>query len=289
MKKKLTLFSMLCLAAFAVVPAVAETYRDGLIAAQRAIDKLITPAVIPWVELNTPNAANIATVLKGLEDWALYCDRAIVTTHPNYPFHSYPTLVEQSPLPIIGGIKTLAVSDNYADAEGWRLIAAISVSIAHVTGSNIVVLDSEAALKASPECDLSKLRVSLRELERTGLEYWFYLPHIKPGADYEFTTKLVETIHAALPTARFTLGKSGVPNGLDDPEQAALRIAMRRATGDQTIELLYFTQDGTIGRTEVFEVDELQEELSLRLQPAIVYPGWSNWLWSGAAWAEAQK
>lgn len=264
-----------------------KTFKDGLVKAQEVITALITPDFMPWVELNKPSNENVDYVLKGIEAWAPHCDRVIVTTAPDYWTWTYAALVA-SPLPIIGGIKTFAVMDDFADAAGWRLIAAISAAIVQKTGTNIIVLDSEVSLKGQTGIHIPRLSQSIKELARLAddVEFWFYFPHIQPDALRESTIRLTTTMHAAVPTARFFLGKSGVPNGLDDPKQLLLREDMIRITNDQTCELLYITPDGyTKAGTRVFTVDELQEHLPQRPPGHIVvYPSFEHWQWAANAW-----
>ena len=200
------------------------------------------PNVIPWLEVNAPQTALkrwypepartrpsmtvIDYCIQGLEHWAKVTDTAVVSTKPGKVTALYPQLMRRKPagISIVGGLKTYILEGtapgdkrpyDFADPNGWRLIAEGAKKIVEITGNNVVVLENETSLgayhngRAAIDCD--KLAKSLKVLRETGIEFWWNLPRILEDTQQfpnrkDDTSRLVRTIAEALPNCVFLTG-----------------------------------------------------------------------------------
>jgi hypothetical protein len=259
---------------------------------------------IVWLEVPTPNAANLDRAIEALTIWDT--ETAILTTWPAYIANLYIPLAQRKPagMQIIGGIKTYrALRESYSDPGGWQQIAASCLRIAEQTGTPICLLDNEPALekyhRGEASIDYDELATSLKPLANSGLMFWWYQPEIldddppedgAPGFPdrLEQTTRLVETVAKAVPRSVFSMGYAAWHGWeLNERDVVARRLATIALVGaDRVQDRLFVTADGRFGRNNKrchtpAEARQLSERL---IGPMIYYPGSGDWLSTGRAY-----
>ncbi len=249
-------------------------------AADHATKRL--PTIVPWLEVNVPRsplgryypepartrpgARLIDFCVEGLVEWAKITNIAIITTKPGQVDHLYPELMRRKPesMFIIGGLKTYTLPGassgdtrpyDFADAAGWRDIAAEALRISGITGTNVIVFENETALTpyhaGKATIDLARLRAALEPLRDTGLETWWNLPTILadsskfPNRRRE-TARLVATIAEVLPNARFMAGSTMWPGWQKNAHTEVDRRRQLRSvlTTARMVERLIVAADG---------------------------------------------
>jgi len=237
-------------------------------------------------------------VLEGLNHWAKTSSWAIVSTKPGSLKGFYEYLMPRKPkeLGIIGGVSTYSLPGctdkansstyNFADAEEWRRITERCLHISRVTGCRTVLLENETALRrfyGGEAIDLAALRQALIPLRESGLTILWYLPTIAEPTKSDpnrtqRTASLVQTIHKALPNARFVVGHIGYPDWKNDKTLDWRRQVMLGAF--PCVEYLFATHDGIYkgARKPVWTPDSaIAEADRLNLDSLIIYPGFYAW------------
>ncbi len=289
------------------------------------------PKLLPWLELNSRSlivedvwgsvegSEGRATYgqycIRGLEYWSQVTDVAMITTSPGGLSGTYEYLMANRPagMRIIGGIKTYSLpgctaSDprpwNFADAEGWKVIAGQCQHIANTTGTNIVVLENETALtpfhSEGRRIDFQELESSLAVLHATGIEYWWYLPAISESTPkipdlQEQSITFIETILRAVPNSRFVVAYIGWSGWQNNRRTEAIRRQMMIQTVGQSriVDFLYVTpdgywrwDDGTSRYAHTWQDVSTEIEGLPGLAWVSMYPGGKNWVAVARQFAE---
>ncbi len=213
---------------------------------------------------------------------------------------------------IIGGIKTHLLPGaqrdddrpyDFADAEGWQIIADEAERIAEITGVNIVVLESETAMspfvQGEESIDFAKLAESLVPLAETNVQTWWWLPWIMSNDPVSFpdrqvvSTALVATVAETVPNSTFLTEYASYFGWRSFSGVVARRRAMfDLVEGDRAQDGLFVAPDGwlTVGEQDrrVFTTEEaIGEALALPGNGIRIYTGAAQWVLVGREFAEA--
>lgn len=294
---------------------------DGMFDSQPASVRVeVTKWLVPWTELNLParpalefyTAAQGAepgmTVmefgLEGLSEWSAVTREAVITTVLENVPYLYPDLIEQAPagMRIVGGFKTTVLPGtapyqpstyDFSDAAAWQQIADGVAQTALLTGTNIVLLENETSLRpfylGQESIDFAELEQSLAPLRETGVEIWWWIPHLIwnqpefPTA-YADTAAMIETMKAAVPNSRFLTAYAGWFYW-EPEDDGLLRDTMVGMVGSENVkDGLFVTADGNWYRTNspptrgyttgeaILEMRELPDD-SMR-----IYPPGGDWI-----------
>ena len=240
------------------------------------------PKILPWLEINGwwlifndtwgPVEGSEGDVtygeycIRGLNYWVKVTDTAILTAHPDGLDGAFEFMMANKPagMSIYGGISTYSLpgctSDDtrpwdFADADGWKFIAAEAQHITSVTGNNVCVLENELALtpfhRDGKTIDFDKLGQSLGALRDTGIEFWWYLPSIQNNCDEipdmrARSIEFVNTVATALPNCRFIVGYIGYlgwqNNYGDEVTRRQMMIGMLGQS--RVLDYMFVTRDG---------------------------------------------
>ncbi len=314
--QRMILCAMLCMTAIACDSRQLSTPKSA-----RADQIAISPSFIPWVEINNPKM-KLSKVnpdldrrqgedtlrdhnLRGLKLWGQVCDKVIVTTRPGKVESLYPDLMKNKPrhLQIIGGLKTYILpgassSDkrryDFAHAHTWKDIVDQARRIVQITGTNIVVLENETALKpfhqGKSKIDFDQLRLAMAPLKESGIQFWWWWPAVLNNTS-KFsnrqlqTAQLTSVISKAVPNSIFIGAYHAWHHGLSDKSNLKRRQSMVDITTESRLhEILYVQPDGfvhysLIKKKQCYkpgDISSLSEQHPD--ETYILYPGVANWV-----------
>jgi hypothetical protein len=260
----------------------------------------------PDAELSRPDISFLDHCLEGLAPWDTVTDTVILVTKPGKSRFFYTELMRRRPsdLHIIGGLKTHLLPGgepkdkrpyDFADPPTWRRLAREAAQIAGITGTNVVVLDNETALKrynqGEATIDYDKLRRSLAPLRETGVQFWWH--PIRVHADtasfpdrHKHSVRLVKTIVDAVPDSVFLTaytawhGWERNRGGEVDLRRELIDLVGPRRVHDR----LFVTSDGYWHWKDGRKRRCFTPEEAHRAIPALpgkvieIYPGAVNWV-----------
>ena len=276
---------------------------------------------IPWVEINSPRM-KLSQVnpdadrkhgqislrdhcITGLKRWSKITDKAIVTTRPGKVETLYPDLMQHKPkqLEIIGGLKTYILpgaspSDkrryDFTDKTGWKRIVKEAKRIVQITGTNVIVLENETALKPFHQgkfkIDFDRLRHSLAPLKESGIEFWWWWPAVLNNtSDFpdreKQTAQLTSAVADAVPNSIFIGSYHAWQSRQRDPNNLRRRQTMIDILGPARLhEILYVQPDGFVHysnfkKKQCYRAEEVQPFLDEHPKVKyILYPGVRNWV-----------
>lgn len=182
----------------------------------------VEPLVVPWIETNIADEAQIASTVEGLKVWHRITDTAIVSTEPNHA-HLYTRLREQVPdIKIIPGLKTSPrlgpeVFDSVAN---WQLVANDVAAIIATSGATSIAMENEVAqqafLRGDYVVDWDRFRQCLALLP-PDVEYIWYPSQSPWDEEYQLRTQqLCQAVEDVL-DCRFVELTYGRPSRVDHP------------------------------------------------------------------------
>ncbi len=181
--------------------------------------------IMPWIEINGLVGWEwpewMATAIKGLINWSLITDNAIITTRAGFTDVYTQVLVgiEGTGMSIIPGLKTSSVlDDRFDDVAKWALIADEVTSLTAAANSEFFVFEHEGALNnhvnnylrfpgGEHSVDLEQLKFALGQLPQDIKYIWY------PGftglwsadpENYNWTSGICLAANEALPDVDFT-------------------------------------------------------------------------------------
>ncbi len=135
------------------------------------VDKpLSAPRIVPWLEVNIADEAEIQNALAGLRVWRYVTDTACISTGIGRAALFTRLRAEMPGMKIIPGFKTSGrvYHPGLDSIAGWQLVASDIAELAAAAGINQVLLENESAidryLKGQVAVNLDQLRVALRQL-----------------------------------------------------------------------------------------------------------------------------
>jgi hypothetical protein len=306
-------------------------YRAAALAATSSKGKAtiaVRPRLIPWMEANSPHslASNLYTeeegarpgmtvleyCMEGLNYWARVTDTIVITTTIGQVNRLYPVLMARKPphVTIIGGLKTYTLPGayegdlrpyDYADSAEWEVITHALERIHEITGSGIVVLENETALKpyfrGQAGIDFDRLADAWIPLAETGLTTWSWLPWIESNTTAfpdreEQSTEFVGMMANALPNNVFMTDYASWPGWETSGTERARRDAMRFLVSPSRVQDgLFVTMTGRLvlasnPAKECFTPSSALAQLPRLAEKRVrIYPGAANWVLVGRAFA----
>ncbi|MFQ5413056.1 MAG: Ig-like domain-containing protein [Phycisphaerae bacterium] len=308
------------------------TVSNGLATSSAAeVTVIVMKAILPWIEVNTPllpaaeqytpeqGAAPGMTVLDyalvGMERWAEVTDQALVTTTVGQVNNVYPELMQRIPatMRVFGGVKPLNLPGvapydpatyDFADAEGWALLAELAQDVVEMTGTNVFLLENETPLEpfhtGLASIDFDELAVSLVPLRDTGITVWWNLPTILADSANmpnrrALTAAFVAAVADAVPNSVFMTGftmwhdwAQNAQGEIDRREQMIDLVGLARMQ-----ERLIVTPDGywhapSGDMTRGYTVAESLSAIpGMAVGPINVFPGAAQWNLVAQAYADA--
>ena len=213
--------------------------------------------------------------------------------------------MQQKPahIQIIGGLKTYILpgaspSDkrryDFSDIIGWKRIAEEAKRIVKITGTNIVLLENETALKpfhsGKSKINFDQLSRALEPLKNSGIQYWWWWPAVLiRSSDFpdreKQTARLTQIIADAVPNSVFIGAYHAWHGWQHDRNNVSRRQTMLDIVGpDRLHEILYVQPDGFVHssnfkKKQCYQAEEVQPFLKLHpKQTYILYPGVGNWV-----------
>ncbi len=207
-----------------------------------------TPKIIPWIE--STGVADADHVIEGLRLWQRVTDTAIVSVYPDCPATCsdlYGILNDRIPeVQIIPGLKTSIIlgQDNLDWIEGWQQIGAELTQIAATTGSNIVLLENEEAVRDHGDglydINYAQFRQCMTALP-DDLTYIWYPAMMYNCVDYKRNRyELLCQVVEEEVDVRFTEVNFGHPNWVDANCKADARYWLEDLAELQPIQVAWF-------------------------------------------------
>ena len=131
---------------------------------------LTSPRIVPWLEVNIADEAEIQNALAGLRVWRYVTDTACISTGIGRAALFTRLRAEMPDMKIIPGFKTSGrvYHPGLDSIAGWQLVASDIAELAAVAGTNQVLLENESAidryLKGQVAVNLDQLRAALQQL-----------------------------------------------------------------------------------------------------------------------------
>jgi len=247
------------------------------------VEKPVTgPLIVPWLEVNLANSAEIEHCVQGLLHWRRVTHTAMVTTTRGRSF-LYPILLEQVPdMEIIPGIKTASTLgyNNFDSLAGWQILAQQVTLMAEAAGQSRVLLENETALWeywfGDGEIDLEQLRVCLSYLPDDIQIIWYPAVHSRVAEIQQKSAELCELVEDVL-DCRFVDTSFAHPIWPEHDQWWIQNRQTLEALAEQpTMPITYF---GQFGEVTYWDYDEVQQILTyLDGRPDVLfYPGASRW------------
>ncbi len=135
------------------------------------VDKPLTsPRIVPWLEVNVADEAEIQRALAGLRIWRYVTDTACISTGTGHAALFTRLRAEMPDMKFIPGFKTSVrlYHPGLDSIEAWQLVAGDIQQLATAAGINQVLLENETAiddyLKGIDIVNLNQLRQGLQQL-----------------------------------------------------------------------------------------------------------------------------
>ncbi len=253
-----------------------------------AIKRPTAPRLVPWVEANIADDAQIQYVADGLRVWRYVTDTAVVSTGPGKAelFSRLRAAVPGSRL--IPGLKTSPrlVPLGADSLLGWQLVALDIDELIAATGENHVLLENETAFEAylvhGARLDLGRLREALAALPPNVDLYWYPGVSVQGDAQVRQRSRELTAVVAGAVRCRFVDLSYADPSWREWPPSILARQEIARLSNRVPVPLLYV---GVIGDWQYWDEVDIRTALrDLRDYPAaLVYPGLARWIESAEA------
>jgi len=253
-----------------------------------AIKRPTVPRLIPWVEANVADDAQIQYVAEGLRVWSYITDTAVVSTGPGKA-ELFPRLRAAVPgLRLIPGLKTSPrlVPLGADSLLGWQLVALDIDELVAATGENLVLLENESAFEGylvrGAILDLGQLRAALAALPPNVDLYWYPGVSVQGDALVRQRSRELTAVVAGAVRCRFVDLSYADPSWHQWPPSILARQELARLSNRIPVPLLYV---GVIGDWLYWDEVDIRTALrELRDYPAaLVYPGLARWIDSAEA------
>jgi peptidoglycan hydrolase-like protein with peptidoglycan-binding domain len=244
------------------------------------------PKIVPWVEWNTSaDPIYHDRVVAGLKEWQKITDTAIVSTRMGHE-DFYTILKNEVPgMRIIPGIKTSftdGTDSDFALPLRWQKVAESINKIIEITGTDMIVMENEGAIKEHYEkydsLDYEKLKEGLNYLPKN-ITYLWYPPIGGTDSRYLDIDRVVKSV---LPVKFVDYASFAGPAGHSSSFTKTRVSALELLAGEPTILMAYFYNiEGNNlywMDTQSPEVVKEMDEYWGRKNFLILYPGFSHWV-----------
>ncbi|MBK9119146.1 MAG: BACON domain-containing protein [Phycisphaerales bacterium] len=243
---------------------------------------LTTPLIIPWLEVNVADEAQIEHCVAGLQKWRRVTHTAVVTTNTGREW-LYTTLKQRVPdMQIIPGIKTAPRlgTNSFDNLLGWERIATSAALMVANAGVNQLVLENETALMSywfgGATINFSQLAAGLSTLP-PHIEYiWFPSVHSRQAWLQQRSADLCAFVNGVINT-RFVDQSICHPLWPNDQAWIQNRATLEALSSNPILPLIYF---GCSGDTCFWTYDGIPRALGLLSQRSDVlfYTGSTLWI-----------
>lgn len=197
--------------------------------------------IIPWVEDNF--AKYDAPVVEGLQIWQKVTDTAIVSTMPGRA-DLFASIHDGVPgMKIIPGLKTMNLLRRFDAVEGWEHVASEIRAIQSVTGSKIILLENEVAMKkyvdGEHKLNLQQLRKGLKKLP-ADLQYYWYPSIWGNGIKQSRNERVCKLVEEVLKGVRFLDQRYQGRRAVSDKSRINADHKLRKFIKNKTLPMQYF-------------------------------------------------
>ena len=248
------------------------------------VDKPLTsPRIVPWLEVNVADEAEIQHALAGLRVWRYVTDTACISTGTGHAALFTRLRAEMPDMKFIPGFKTSCrLYDPGLDSiAGWQLIASDIQQLATAAGINQVLLENETAiddyLKGIDTVNLDQLRLGLQQLPPHIEIIWYpAITVLNVPAIQQRSTDLCRVVAETI-NPRFVDLSYADPGWPQWPPSWYARETIAALSNKPTFPQVYLGVQGDWQYWPESQVRTVLQQLSGK-PDALFYPGGARWV-----------